>query len=145
MNDEEFVDAIKEHVFDSAIESVMSQIISPSGRKPRDTLLQLNNWFHEQDEEAQSRIRQCVKEGAHAALFGILCVLDGVRLIHEDLRSGQLDSYSAPTLKRLSCPIIRSSLISTTSSTQKRVCSKGSKRTSTNPCHCHDFLKAVPR
>ena len=90
MNDQEFVDAIKEHVFDSAIEGVMSQIISPSGKKPRDTLLQLNNWFHEQDEETQSMIRQCVKEGAHSALFGLLCVLDGVRLIHEDLRNGQL-------------------------------------------------------
>lgn len=90
MNDQEFVDAIKEHVFDSAIEGVMSQIISPSGTKPSVTLLKLNNWFHEQDEETQSRIRQCIKAGAHSALFGMLCVLDGVRLIHEDLRNGQL-------------------------------------------------------
>ena len=90
MNDEDFVDAIKKHVFDSAIEDVMSQIDSPSGRKPSDALLRLNGWFHEQDEDAKSKIRQCVKEGAHAALFGMFCVLDGVRLIHEELRDGQL-------------------------------------------------------
>ncbi|CUI99151.1 hypothetical protein [Cognatishimia activa] len=90
MDDQAFIDAVKEHVFNSAVEDVLSQLDSPAGRKPADTTMQLSLWYNEQNDDSKAHIRQCVQEGAHAALFGFFCVLDGVRLIHEDLRHGEL-------------------------------------------------------
>lgn len=90
MDEKALVDAVKEHVFDRAVDDVLSQLATPAGKKPADRAVQLSRWYNDQTEEDKLRIRECVQEGAHAALFGIFCVLDGVRLIHEDLRQGRL-------------------------------------------------------
>lgn len=90
MDDAAFIEAVRKHVFGSAVEDVISQMASPSGRQPAEAVTQLSRWYNDQDEDAKMRIRQCVTQGAHSALFGLFCVLDGVRLIHEDLRHGQL-------------------------------------------------------
>ena len=90
MDDEEFVEAVKEGVLEAAVESMIAQLASPSGRKPKEAKIQLSHWYNAQTEASKRHIGQVVEESAHAALFGLFCVLDGVRLIHEDLRKGRL-------------------------------------------------------
>ena len=90
MDDEGFVEAVKEGVLEATVEDMIAQFASPSGRKPKEAKIQLSRWYNAQTEASKWHIRQVVKESAHTALFGLFCVLDGVRLIHEVLRKGRL-------------------------------------------------------
>ena len=49
----------------------------------------LSGWFSQLSACDQQMIAECVRDAAHAAVFGFLCVLDGARVIdyppHTDL------------------------------------------------------------
>ena len=58
------------------------------GSHPRGIALSL--WYNELDAGDQQMVLETIRDAAHAAVFGVLCVLDGVRVIddppHLDLR-----------------------------------------------------------
>jgi len=90
MNREKFISAVKKHVCKSAIEDVITTLENPTGREPSHELIELNKWYIKQDENSKSKIEEITKEAAESALFGLFCVLDGVRMIDDDLKDGNL-------------------------------------------------------
>src|SRR5262245_22583207 len=55
----------------------------PPGRGPHPRGSALNLWFRRLPGPDQQMVMECVRDAAHSAVFGLLCVLDGVRVIDD--------------------------------------------------------------
>jgi hypothetical protein len=91
VNRERFVDAIRLAVQDTAKTSTLSLLTRPPGRKPDAALLGLSAWFNQLGFQDRQNVEHVVEMTAHAAAFGILCVLDGARAIEDGPTKGTLD------------------------------------------------------
>ncbi|WEK56076.1 MAG: hypothetical protein P0Y55_08520 [Candidatus Cohnella colombiensis] len=80
MNSERFSEIIKE-LRDESIESTYTFFIKPPGRKPRKRHVELSNWLNALDDKDKVMLREFIKEGIDASLFGLLCIFDGVRKV----------------------------------------------------------------
>lgn len=83
MNASEFIEAIRTEVQDSASEETISLLQSPPGRRPVPALVSLSQWFNALSEADRQRVREVAAIASHAAVFGFLAVLDGVRVIED--------------------------------------------------------------
>lgn len=90
MTQEEFIAAIKLVVIQYSIDSVESNLIKPPGRQPQKKLLELSKWFANLNSEDKNIVREIVSESIETAVFGFLCVLDGVRTIEDGGEKGSL-------------------------------------------------------
>ena len=90
MTDEEFIKGVRAHVLDAAVRDVLGGLERPPGRRPAAEALARRDWYAGLDDEARANIAFVARDAAHAALFGLFATLDGVRLIHDDLRDGRL-------------------------------------------------------
>src|SRR5438067_4382913 len=79
MTAEQFIDDIKRSVHDSALQSVSACLQQPPGRKPSSRLVELSDWYSSLSESDRTHVRQVTQQAIHSAIFGLLCVLDGVR------------------------------------------------------------------
>jgi hypothetical protein len=77
----QFVVAIRTSVAERASENVLQQLKSPAGRRPDKRLLELSRWFNSLEPKDQDRVREVMNQSVDHAVFGFLCVLDGVRAI----------------------------------------------------------------
>ena len=92
MNSEQFVDILKLIVFESSVESVHTNLIEPPGRTPSKKNLKMSEWFKNLPDHDKEMVIEVVRESAGASVFGLLCVLDGVRAIEDDDK-GELKLY----------------------------------------------------
>lgn len=90
MNANDFVDVLKLVVNDAAVEDTISVLESPPGRKPSKELIDLSVFYNKQSDDDKELINRIIKMAADDALFGILCVIDGVRAIEDDEDKGEL-------------------------------------------------------
>jgi hypothetical protein len=81
MNKEEFLRCIEMYVRDSAVKSVMSNLQSPPGQRPRSDLVEASKWFLQQDDSTKKIIQYIAKRAADAATLGFLCAIEGSRAI----------------------------------------------------------------
>ncbi|MDH0863145.1 hypothetical protein [Mitsuaria sp. GD03876] len=91
MNSEAFVEAIQKFVRDSAVESTVSLHQAPPGRRPAADLVARSNWFNALSADDVARVEEMMAQAAHAAVFGFLAVLDGVRTI--DTENGRFELF----------------------------------------------------
>jgi hypothetical protein len=89
MSPTEFVECIKTEVRDPASSDTIAQISNPSGRRPAEKIRQLSAWFNQLSEEDKQAVTEVAAMASHNALFGLFCVLDGVRPIQEDNLTGE--------------------------------------------------------
>jgi hypothetical protein len=79
---EEFVAALKTQVFDSTIDGIERALSSgPPGRRPSERSQAMHDWYVQLSPQDQDMVVEVARNAAHSALFGMLCVLDGVRVI----------------------------------------------------------------
>jgi hypothetical protein len=90
LNRERFVGALREAVQDTAAASTISLLSRPPGRKPKQELVALSDWFNGLASHDRRRVERVIEMTA-SATFGILCVLDGVRAIEARPDKGILD------------------------------------------------------
>ena len=83
MKPDDFVRALKSQCRDSAVVDCLSNFAKPPGKSPAAELVQISKWFHTLSEEDRSFLRLALQEVADATLFGVLCVVDGVRVIED--------------------------------------------------------------
>lgn len=83
MKPDDFVRALKSHCSDSAVVDCLCSFAEPPGRSPTAELVQISKWFHTLSEEDQPLFRAALQQVADATLFGVLCVIDGVRVIED--------------------------------------------------------------
>jgi hypothetical protein len=93
MNKEEFINSIKSAVVKGSIESVQETLASPPGRSPEKKIIMLSEWFNNLSIEGKEMVKQIIYESVHSAVFGFLCVLDGVRPIEKTFDKGELKLY----------------------------------------------------
>lgn len=91
MNAEQFVDAIKTQVRDAATSGVISLIERPPGRRPSSNLVSLSQWFNKLHVVDKKRVREVAAMASDQATFGMLAVLDGVRIIENEADNGRLE------------------------------------------------------
>jgi hypothetical protein len=90
MTPSEFINSIRLEVMDSTVDGLVAQLTSPSGRKPAKKIVDLSNWINGLPETDREEVFKIVSLATHNAVFGFLCVLDGVRPIEKDLNKGRL-------------------------------------------------------
>ena len=83
MDAESFVTAVKAHVHDAAVAGVVSTLEHPPGHRPAAQHAALSEWFRSLPETERKRVHRVIALSVHAALFGLLCALDGVRKTSE--------------------------------------------------------------
>ena len=91
MTAEEFTRRIRQAVYDSSIEGVISLLQRPPGRRPSQTLVALSQWFNQLPVAEQEQIRATIQLAVRQAVFGMLTVLDGVRSISDAGERGTLE------------------------------------------------------
>lgn len=90
MNANNFVDVLKVVVKDSSIEGTISILESPPGRRPLKELIDLSNFYNGLTEDNKKLINQIIECAVDNTLFGMLCVIDGVRAIENSDDKGEL-------------------------------------------------------
>ncbi|EPJ9675216.1 TPA: hypothetical protein I8190_005618 [Citrobacter freundii] len=90
MNADEFVWVLNAVVKDAAVEDTISILKSPPGKKPSKELVDLSDFYNNQTDENKDIINKIINRVADYSLFGVLCVLDGVRAIEDDGDKGEL-------------------------------------------------------
>jgi hypothetical protein len=83
MTSEEFVNALRELVLKRAVDSTLSAIENPPGRRPRRELVEANAWYQGLSQQDRARVRAVASMVAHQAVFGVLAILDGARVIED--------------------------------------------------------------
>ncbi|SDI84709.1 hypothetical protein SAMN05216588_12647 [Pseudomonas flavescens] len=83
MTPHDFVDALQRECADAAVHDSLHLLQSPPGRRPAQALVDLSNWYLGLDPAGQANVAAAMREAADATLFGVLCVIDGVRVIED--------------------------------------------------------------
>lgn len=73
--------ALSETCRDSAVAGITALLEKPSGRKVPDELKELSSWYKSLSHEQRARTAAVMRLVADSTLFGVLCVLDGVRAV----------------------------------------------------------------
>jgi hypothetical protein len=76
---EEFVEAFAEGVFRTAVRGTQAGLEAPPGRSPAADLVQASAWYRALSDDHRAVVGWVIAATAHAATFGALAVIDGVR------------------------------------------------------------------
>lgn len=85
MDSKEFVSALERYVRDAAVRSTITALESPPGRHVPTAVRDRSDWYNSLGDEDRARVREIAALAAHSALFGMLAVVDGSRVI-DDIR-----------------------------------------------------------
>ena len=93
LNSESFIQAIKAYVREVAVENTVNAVANPPGRRPSKESREIADWYSGLPAHQKEIIGQIIREAVDDALFGLLCVLDGVRAIEDTHSSGWLELH----------------------------------------------------
>jgi len=79
MTSEIFIELIRKNVLESSITSMESILNKPPGKRLVDEIITMSAWYNKLSENDKTIIQNIIRESARSAVFGFLCVLDGVR------------------------------------------------------------------
>ena len=91
MDSQEFIDAVKLAVRDSAVSEILGILSSPPGRRPKQEITEMSAWYNSLDMDQRRMVAGVIKEAADSAVFGFLCVLDGVRAVEDSPHKGHFE------------------------------------------------------
>jgi len=89
MTARQFVERIREHLFEPTVRSVTGALICPPGRRPTPERLQLTAFYESLDVEKRVLLEFIIRDAVHAGIFQFLCVLDGVSFVESDPVKGR--------------------------------------------------------
>ena len=69
----------------------MAQRRLPAGRRPATEIVERSTWFNALTPDDQGRVKEVAADAVKAALFSLLCVLDGARAIEDGVSAGSLE------------------------------------------------------
>ncbi len=93
MSPKYFVEILKKIVQDQSINDVIENLQDPPGNNPPGELKELSSFFNEFSEEQKESFKKILCQTAEMTLFGMLCVLDGVRVIESGEDKGTLELW----------------------------------------------------
>jgi len=83
VNSEDFVEALRRHVGDAAIEDTIANLKQPPGRRVLPVERARSDWYNALSPEDTKHVNSVIATAVHEALFGLLAVLDGARTIDD--------------------------------------------------------------
>lgn len=83
MNNEKFIEAIRHHVLDAAIEDTIANLKNPPGRRVAPHERAASDWYNSLKDDEITFVNSTVTKAVHEGLFGLLAVLDGARTIDD--------------------------------------------------------------
>ena len=86
-----FVQNLKVATLDSAVDQSIAYILDPPGRRPDRSDQAPADWYQQLSEGDKQHARRLAQLCAEDVLFGVLCVLDGVRAIESQGPKGELE------------------------------------------------------
>jgi hypothetical protein len=89
MNSEEFIEKIKLVVRDAAVEGTVENLLDPPGRSVGDRMRLRSEWYNSLSIDEKSYITDVIVEAVDEAVFGLLAVIDGVRVIEKEGTKGR--------------------------------------------------------
>jgi hypothetical protein len=84
VNSEDFVEALKRHVRDSAIRHTIANLQQPPGRSVPPKERVRSDWYNTLSAEGADHVNSVIATAVDKTLFGLLVVLDGARAIVDD-------------------------------------------------------------
>jgi hypothetical protein len=93
MKPDEFVEAVRQVVLESAVSGCIRSYHQPPGKRPSTAPLELSSWYAKLGEDDREMVGRALRDAADAAVFGFLCVLDGVRAIEAHRDKGCLELW----------------------------------------------------
>ena len=81
MTPQEFVTALKSECRNAAVSGCLQTFQTPPGRKVDPALVKLSEWYKSLSATGQENVAAAMQQAADAMLFGVLCVIDGVRVV----------------------------------------------------------------
>ena len=87
----EFVEKIKQVVYNSTVTGVLSLMQKVPGRKPSPQLVALSQWFNQLSESDKTKVQNVVELAARQSIFGFFAVLDGVRQVEDTEAKGSVE------------------------------------------------------
>src|SRR5215813_8856608 len=91
MDGQQFVDAVRVAVRDSAVSGTLALLQQPPGRRPSAALRNNAAWYASLSESDRDRLASIMQEVVDQAVFGLLCVIDGVRAIEDGPTKGTFE------------------------------------------------------
>src|SRR5256885_17189221 len=91
MTSEEFVDRVKIVVRDQAATGELDILQRPPGRRLDAELLERSAWYDSLDDGQKRILSSILIDVADRAVFGFLCVIDGVSAIEDGPDKGRLE------------------------------------------------------
>jgi hypothetical protein len=93
MTAEQSADALKRHASDAGVRITLTNLESPVGRKPSAAALQRSQWFHDLSEQDRKVLIKVRRLAAESAVFGVLTVLEGSRVVEDSAEKGDFELY----------------------------------------------------
>lgn len=93
MNSETFIALIKEHVTKAAVANTLSVVAKPPGRRPSPGLQEAADWHSGLTEHEKDVVGEMLRQAVDSALFGLFCVLDGVRAVEDTPARGHFELH----------------------------------------------------
>ncbi len=101
MDVDTLIDALRTAVQASASDDCIKTYANgPGGRAPATDLVALSQWFYALPDSDRAMVREVADDVSHAAVFGFLCVLDGVRAVEGYGPKGELELWYTKDGKR---------------------------------------------
>jgi hypothetical protein len=91
MDTQQFLVLLRLVVRDGAALEELGVLRNPPGRRPSADLQERSTWFNSLPDDQKRILSSILLDVADRAVFGFLCVLDGVRSIEEDGEKGYLE------------------------------------------------------
>ena len=79
MGPDDFAELFAENVYRTAVTGTRDSLLRPPGRRPAGDLVEASAWYRSLDESSRSAADAAITRAAHAAAFGALALIDGVR------------------------------------------------------------------
>src|SRR6185295_6957907 len=83
----------KLYACDSSVDGTAKNLLRPPGRRPHPDLPRLSTWFKQLSADDQIAVLDVAREAAESAIFGVFCILDGVRAIEGGTDKGGFEIH----------------------------------------------------
>jgi len=93
MTSEEFAQAIADQGSGAAVRITVGNLEQPPGRRPKPAFARRSEWFRGLSHTDQQMVAEVIREAAENAVFGVLAILDGARVIENASEKGELQLY----------------------------------------------------
>jgi hypothetical protein len=90
MNSNEFIESIKSGVEQSTLDGLKSLLEKPPAHSPSKELVGLSDWYKSLDISNKENMHEIIRLATKHSIFGMLCVIDGVRQIENTYDKGEL-------------------------------------------------------